>query len=55
MSRRRRLDQSARLLFVAVAWEPVVDGLDGVRVEGDDAAVGAAFGKGGRGEAGPDV
>lgn len=38
MSRRRRLDQSARLFLVAVAWEPVVDRLDGVWVDGDDAA-----------------
>jgi len=55
MSRRRRLDQSARLFFVAIAGEPMVDGLNGVRVDGDDAAVGAAFGIGRRGEAGPDV
>ena len=53
MSRRRRLDQSARLFLVAVAWEPMVDRLDRFWVDSNDAA--AAFGSGGRGEAGPDV
>jgi hypothetical protein len=49
MASRRSFDKSSRLLLVSIAGEPVVDGLNGVRVDVDGAAASGRWV-----EAGPD-
>jgi hypothetical protein len=49
MSGRRSLNKPSRLFLVSVAGEPVVDGLDGVRIDVDGAATSGRWVK-----AGPD-